>query len=155
MLFPSTDKPDHNVEKYRRVIYLQFQKYFSYDKVYFGPTIPYNNDMSDIIFCCNRNLYASDIPQGFLSRLKEGSTIEKPPILTQQHSWYCLILPKTKSLTQKGTLIGYLNTKVSHLTKMGYKVIVIPPDLSMEMEKKGNLEASDIKLLLKQPYTIS
>ena len=111
--------------------------------------------MSDIIFCCNRDLYARDIPQEFLSRLKKCSTIEKPPILSQQHTWYCLILPKPKSLTQKDTLIGYQNTKVSHLTKMGYKVIVVRPKLSKELEKKEKLEASDIKILLKQPYTIS
>ena len=108
--------------------------------------------MSDIIFCCNHKLHACDIPQDFLSRLKKGSTIEKPPLLSQQHSWYCLFLPKAKSFSQKGTLLGHLTTKVDHLTKMGYKVIVIPPNLNMELEKKGRLEASDVKLLLEQPY---
>ena len=108
--------------------------------------------MSDIIFCCNHKLHACNIPQDFLSRLKKGSTIEKPPLLSQQHSWYCLFLPKAKSFTQKGTLLGHLTTKVDHLTKMGYKVIVIPPNLNMELEKKGRLEASDVKLLLEQPY---
>ena len=111
--------------------------------------------MSDIIFCCNHKLHACNIPQDFLSRLKKGSTIEKPPLLSQHHSWDSLFLPNGKSFTQKGTLLGHLTTKVAHLTKMGYKVIVIPPNLNMELEKKGRLEASDVKLLLEQPYIIS
>ena len=139
----------------RQVLYQGIQRHFSNKKVFFGPILPYYAEMSDILLCVDEDLQAIPIPPTYKSILEEGkiqslSDLEPPQQILpsfskKDHCWCCIILPKEKHFNQNGSLKGHMKHKVKHLSKLGFKVIVVPES---DFKTKKVASKSYIKTLL-------
>ena len=137
-------------EKSRQFIYKEVMKFLAPQKVYFGPTLPYRSEMSDIVFYSNKYLEALDIPGEFRKSLEANVSICRPPNLAvgKDYKWHCIVMPKEQMLSQSGTFNGYLRHKIKHLTRLGYTVNVLKQKKLRYYEKNGALSEEDMLSLL-------
>ena len=115
------ENASYKLKKDKNPILDLLQSHFGPNKVYYGATLPYYvQDIDDIVFGMNDDQEALEIPFKFKHDLDIAC-------LPTEVDWYCIVMLKTRQLNQVGGLLGPARHKVSHLVKLGYKVLVLRP----------------------------